>query len=82
MTRQLRAAKQPKNGLILANGGVLSYQHVIILSSYPRTTTYPTQNPLPNAITDIPVPEIEGKPLGEAVIEVRTPRAFSSRVKR
>jgi hypothetical protein len=69
MTRQLRA-KKGKNGLILANGGVLSYQHVICLSSQPRKGGYPDRNPLPEVITDIPVPEIEGKPEGEAIIEV------------
>jgi len=69
MTRQLRA-KKGKNGLILANGGVLSYQHVIILSSRPRKSAYPDRNPLPEVITDISVPEIEGKPEGEAVVEV------------
>lgn len=72
MTRQLRT-KKAKTGLILANGGVLSYQHCIILSSQPRKTAYPDKNPLPETITDIPVPVIEGKPEGEAVIEASYP---------
>lgn len=69
MTRQLRT-KNAKTGLILANGSVLSYQHCIILSSQPRKSAYPDRNPLPEVITDKPVPVIEGKPEGEAVIEV------------
>jgi len=49
MTRQLRDNKTkigPKTGLVLANGGNLTYQHVIILSSKPRSLAqrYPTSN--------------------------------------
>lgn len=78
MTRQLRT-KMARTGLILANGGVLSYQHCIILSSQPRKTAYPDKSPLPEIITDIPVPIIEGKPEGEAVIEVTQPFQFNPR---
>jgi len=70
MVRQLRIGKG-RYGLILANGGVLSYQHVLILSSQPpRNRAYPERNPLPECITDIPTPPIEDKPEGAAVIEV------------
>jgi len=73
MARQLRAGKG-RNGLILANGGVLSYQHVICLSTHPRKdgSSYPSANPLPETITDIPVPSIEDKPEGYATIETYT----------
>ena len=71
MVRQLRKGKG-RNGLILANGGVVSYQHVICLSSQPRQdgSTYPLENSLPDTITDIPVPAFTLKAGGEGVIEV------------
>jgi len=72
MVRQLRSGAG-KHGLVLANGGVLSYQHVIVLSKTPRSTGgYPESNPLPEYVTDIPVPEVEVKPTGEAVVETYT----------
>ena len=71
MTRQLRAGKG-KTGLVLCNGGVLSYQSVIILSSEPRKEgTYPLENPLPLQITDVPAPELVFDAEGDAVVEVR-----------
>lgn len=72
MARQLRAGKG-KNGLVLANGGVMTYQHVICLSSSPRRdgSPYPGTPPLPEAVTDVPVPAVEVEADGEAVIEVR-----------
>jgi hypothetical protein len=71
MVRKLRNGRGT-NGLILANGGVLTYQHVICLSSQPSKTnkTYSISNPLPEKITDIPVPEITAEANGEAIIEV------------
>jgi Thiolase-like protein type 1 additional C-terminal domain len=71
MTRQLRQGKGA-NGLVLANGGVLTYQHVICLSSQPRRdgSPYPDRNPLPDAITDVPVPLIDEQVEGEATVEV------------
>lgn len=72
MTRALRNGRG-KNGLILCNGGVLSYQHVVILSTSPRANgQYPEKNPLPYKITDIPVPELDIAPEGEAVVETYT----------
>ena len=72
MSRQLRAGKG-RNGLILANGGVATYQHVLCLSTAARPTNspYPLENPLPETITDVPVPPIADVAEGEAVIEVR-----------
>ena len=71
MTRKLRDSKG-KNGLVLANGGVMTYQHVICLSSSPRRdgSPYPERPPLPEVVTDVPAPAVEVKAEGEAVIEV------------
>ena len=74
MTRQLRQGKG-RHGLILANGGVMTYQHVLCLSSVPRRNglPYPDQNPLPEYVTDIAAPKVVERVEGEqdAIIEVR-----------
>ena len=71
MTRQLRK-RRGKVGLILANGGVATYQHAICLSSQPRRdgSAYPLVNPLPEMITDVPVPQVCEEADGKAVVEV------------
>jgi hypothetical protein len=71
MTRELRKG-QSYHGLVVANGGVATYQHVIILSSRPRqdSSHYPSSNPLPEVIADIPAPPLANQAEGEAVIEV------------
>lgn len=72
MTRQLRAEKG-KKGLVLCNGGVLSYQYVIVLSNKPRKEgAYPLENPLPEILTDVEVPKLAEKAEGEAVVETYT----------
>ncbi|KAK6359269.1 hypothetical protein TWF696_000432 [Orbilia brochopaga] len=76
MTRQLRGNtghNSRKNGLVLANGGVITYQHVVCLSTHPRVdgTAYPA-NPLPEVLADVSVPPIDETPDGEAVIETYT----------
>ncbi|RYN94191.1 hypothetical protein AA0119_g9300 [Alternaria tenuissima] len=72
MTRQLRDGKG-RRGLVLCNGGVLSYQYVVILSKEPRKEgAYPTENPLPPQITDVPAPELASNAEGEAVVETYT----------
>nr|POE75137.1 putative mitochondrial carrier [Quercus suber]POE94784.1 putative mitochondrial carrier [Quercus suber] len=73
MTRQLRKGGG-KIGLILANGGWISYQNVICLSSSPRSDglPYPDQNPLPEFVTDVQVPAIEEVAEGDAIIETYT----------
>ncbi|KAF2186796.1 acetyl-CoA acetyltransferase [Zopfia rhizophila CBS 207.26] len=72
MTRALRSGKG-KKGLVLANGGVLSYQHVVVLSSTPRMEgAYPEKNLLPKETTDIPSPQLEFAAEGDAVIETYT----------
>lgn len=72
MTRQLRAGKG-KKGMVLCNGGVLSYQYAIVLSSEPRADgAYPLENPLPEILSDVPAPEIAEDAEGEAVVETYT----------
>jgi len=75
MTRQLRERKSTgadSNGLILANGGVLTYQHVVILSSVPRKdkSSYPPANPLSATSPRDPSPIIDEEATGSAIIEV------------
>lgn len=72
MTRNLRE-RTPTYGLVLANGGTMTYQHVLVLSAVAPSQPYPSKNPLPPIITDIPVPTTVEKANGEAVIEVCDP---------
>lgn len=71
MVRQLRKGNG-KNGLVLANGGVATYQHVVCLSTSPKAdgAAYPQENPLSDYVDDLPVPKIAAQAEGEAVIEV------------
>lgn len=73
MVRKLREkGESPLHGLVLANGGVLSYQHVVCLSSSPRASgsDYPRQNPLPELVSDITTPPVDTQAEGTATIEV------------
>ncbi|KAM3065366.1 hypothetical protein ACMFMG_011510 [Clarireedia jacksonii] len=76
MTRQLRKRGKAHNGLILANGGVLTYQHVLCLSSGPRTDgkVYQESNPLPRMVDIAPPKVVEsvGEGIWRAVIETYT----------
>ena len=71
MVRELRRGSS-QHGLVLANGGVLTYQHALCLSTRPRKdgSPYPDKNPLARYVTDIPVPIITAEAEGEAIIEV------------
>ena len=75
MTRQLRSKKGERTtGLILANGGVLTYQHAVCLSSSPRKdgSPYPSANPLPAGPPPLESsPAIKAEAEGLATIEVR-----------
>ncbi|KAF2437113.1 hypothetical protein EJ08DRAFT_602057 [Tothia fuscella] len=71
MTRQLRV-DAGQRGLVLANGGYLTYQHVVCLSNIASNALYPSQAPLSEYVTDIPCPPIEQKPEGPAFIETYT----------
>lgn len=72
MTRQLRRGNG-KTGLVLANGGVVTYQAVVCLSSSPRRDglPYPTAAPLPPTTTDVQIPAVDEHAEGDAVVEVR-----------
>lgn len=72
MVRELRKGKAA-NGLVLANGGIATYQHVVCLSKNPRKTPYPERNPLHNVDPD-EGPRIEERPEGEAIVEVDKPK--------
>jgi hypothetical protein len=61
-----------RTGLVLANGGVATYQHVVCLSTRPRNSPYPEENLLPKILDDEPVPPVDEKATGEATIEVFT----------
>lgn len=74
MTRNLRERDpKHKHGLVLANGGNMTYQHVLLLSAEPPLPdrVYPERNPIPDVVTDVPVPVVEEVAEGEAVVEVR-----------
>ena len=78
MVRQLRQCENHHNGLILANGGVLTYQHALCLTNHPRRdgSPYPMKNPLPDQLEDVRVPAIAIAAEGEAIIEVFPPHSF------
>jgi Thiolase-like protein type 1 additional C-terminal domain len=73
MVRDLRKG-QGKTGLVLANGGSVTTQHVIILSSSPRSIgpSYPERNPLPDNLESEPHPPVDIGAHGEAEIETYT----------
>ena len=76
MVRKIRKG-EAQRGLVLANGGMVTYQYVVCLSSQPRTSPYPDRNPLPELLKDGPVPEVVEKAEGEAIIEVGVPSSSS-----
>lgn len=71
MSRQIRAGKI-RNGLVLANGGVLSYQHAICLSSnqYRDRPSYPDSRINSENVVGGFSPTIDTFAEGEAIIEV------------
>ncbi|KAJ5963886.1 Thiolase [Penicillium vulpinum] len=73
VVRDLRA-RRGIHGLVLANGGVLSYHHAVCLSVRPRAgrSSYPSQAPLPEYSRDITSPPIAVKANGRAIIETYT----------
>lgn len=78
MVRRLRQGAG-RNGLILANGGFLSYQHAICISTQPRGNTdfYPDSKLLQSEPSN-PIPPIESEAEGEARIEVSDSFKFLS----
>ncbi|KAH7355297.1 hypothetical protein BKA65DRAFT_498097 [Rhexocercosporidium sp. MPI-PUGE-AT-0058] len=71
MVRKMRKG-DAQRGLVLANGGMVTYQYVVCLSTQPRDSPYPDRNPLPDLLNDDPAPEVDEKAEGEAVIETYT----------
>lgn len=73
MVRQLRQGKG-KTGLVLANGGWVTYQHAVVLSKSPRKDglPYPDEAPLPNLVTDVQIPPIAEQAEGDAIVETYT----------
>jgi hypothetical protein len=71
MTRELRKGKA-KHGLVLANGGVVTHEHAVCLSTQPRKdgSPYPERNPLPALVKDVYCPPVDDRAEGEAVVEV------------
>lgn len=71
MVRELRRGRS-RNGLILANGGTVTYQYVVCLSNKSRDSPYPDRNPLSDLLEDSG-PTIDENAEGEATIEVSPP---------
>ncbi len=75
MVRELRktAKAQRRHGLVLANGGLLTYQHVVCLSNHPRrdSSPYPENNPLPDVLSDLAVIPVANRAEGKAIVEVK-----------
>ncbi|GAM88341.1 hypothetical protein ANO11243_063740 [Dothideomycetidae sp. 11243] len=73
MTRRLRGARETQNGLVLANGGVLSYQHAAVLSSSPRKDgrSYPVRAVLDEHMA-VSAPTVVEQADGQAVVETFT----------
>ena len=70
MTRELRKDTK-KFGLVLANGGVLTHQNVIILAKQPNKASIPYADQDSHADIDLTVPAFVEKAQGQATIEVR-----------
>lgn len=71
MTRRLRGGSG-RNGLILANGGVLSYQHAICISSSPRKGMAYPDIETSECTEPEPTPPFVYEAEGPAMIEVST----------
>ncbi|KAH0276763.1 hypothetical protein KCU91_g3641, partial [Aureobasidium melanogenum] len=71
MTRELRKDTK-KFGLVLANGGVLTHQNVIILAKQPNKASIPYADQDSHADIDLTVPAFVEKAQGQATIEAYT----------
>lgn len=71
MVRRLREG-DGQTGLILANGGLLSYQHAICISTQPRKNQnlYPDSGALLSGPSN-QIPPIDSEADGEAIVEVK-----------
>lgn len=72
MVHQLRSAQGKRNGLILANGGVASYENTVCLSNIPRQggLPYPRDNVVLETPAELPCPPFDKQAEGPATIEV------------
>lgn len=71
MSRQIRSGKV-NNGLVLANGGVISYQHSLCLSSRPRAASRYPDSRISSATVIGASPPVEVFSEGDATIETYT----------
>ena len=77
MVRYLRAHRSEQrsvHGLVLANGGVATYEYAVCLSTAPRAdgSQYPVSNPLPYELPSLAKTEMDFQPNDEAVVETYT----------
>ncbi|OBT70566.1 hypothetical protein VF21_10355 [Pseudogymnoascus sp. 05NY08] len=74
MVQQLRSAHGIRNGLILANGGVLSYENTVCLSNKPRQDglPYPRENVVLETPAELPCPSFDEQAEGPVTIETYT----------
>lgn len=72
MVQQLRSAQGKRNGLILANGGVASYENTVCLSNIPRLDglPYSQDNVVLDTAAELPCPPFDEQAEGPATIEV------------
>ncbi|TPX36158.1 hypothetical protein SmJEL517_g01650 [Synchytrium microbalum] len=73
MSKSIREGKYRK-GLVLANGGWLTYEWAVVLAKTPRTdgVPYTTKAALPKEVTDVPIPPIAEVANGACVVESYT----------
>ena len=69
--RKLHGNARPSNGLILANGGVLTTENAICVSTHPRKAgdPYPHEDMVPSRSAQL-APSIAMDAQGEVIIEV------------
>ncbi|KAL5113138.1 hypothetical protein ACEQ8H_008997 [Pleosporales sp. CAS-2024a] len=72
VARRMRAGKG-KKAMVLCNGGVLTYHHVLVLGTQPpRNEAYPLDEPLPPVMRHVGAPRMADEAVGEAVVETYT----------
>lgn len=72
MVQKLRSAQGKRNGLILANGGVASYENTVCLSNIPRLDglPYPQDNVVLETPAELSCPPFDEQGEGPVTIEV------------
>jgi len=69
MVRKFRKSART-NGLVLGNGGVVSYHHAMVLSNSPPSRSYPLEDTIPEVNQDVLDVQFVEQPEGNATIEV------------